>query len=176
DNMQGTTSDERLLMDIYRESNQEMLSANMPLREWVTNNPTLRGMVEHDYTGYSVPEVTSVLGLEWEVKEDRLRLKRKPDGEGKLTRRSLLSKVQTAFDPLGLLTPITIRGRMLVQQTWELNLGWDDPLPETVCQEWDLVNKDLAELHEFTFPRSIGCTGRDYDLHVFCDASSRAYG
>ncbi|XP_069946012.1 uncharacterized protein [Cherax quadricarinatus] len=133
-------------------------------------------MVEHDYTGYSVPEVTSVLGLEWEVKEDRLRLKRKPDGEGKLTRRSLLSKVQTAFDPLGLLTPITIRGRMLVQQTWELNLGWDDPLPETVCQEWDLVNKDLAELHEFTFPRSIGCTGRDYDLHVFCDASSRAYG
>ena len=41
-----------------------------------------------------------------------------------LSKRSLLSKVSSVFDPLGLISPLMIRGKMLIQRAWAEKLGW----------------------------------------------------
>ena len=46
------------------------------------------------------------------------------------TRRMLLQRVASIFDPLGLVCPVTITGKILLQDAWRLSGGWDDELPE----------------------------------------------
>lgn len=52
------------------------------------------------------------------------------------TKRSVFSLISKLFDPLGLLAPVTIRAKILMQKLWELKLQWDDPLPEDKVTVW----------------------------------------
>ncbi|KAK3894099.1 hypothetical protein Pcinc_002118 [Petrolisthes cinctipes] len=45
DNFQGTASEEWELISIYREANKQLKVANMPLRQWTTNNPNLQCLI-----------------------------------------------------------------------------------------------------------------------------------
>ena len=49
-----------------------------------------------------------------------------------LTKRTILSQVNSIYDPLGLAGPFTVRAKMMMRQIWASNkeLGWDDPIPE----------------------------------------------
>lgn len=39
------------------------------------------------------------------------------------------------FDPIGFLTPFTIRVKHLFQELWERGIGWDDQLPPDLAKE-----------------------------------------
>ena len=179
DNFQRVTSNENDLLQIYEEANKEMKAANMPLRQWVTNNTKLARIIQRDYPGYEIPDKTQILGLQWNVYNDTVQLKDviiSKENAGKLTKRSLLSKLSQVFDPLGLFTPITIRGKMLLQQAWKLKLDWDDDLPDEIRTQWESIAPELNKLQSVSFPRSIGLEHEELELHIFCDASSNAYG
>ena len=40
------------------------------------------------------------------------------------------------FDPLGLVSPFTILGRLIVQQLWRLELDWDDKVEGPLVDDW----------------------------------------
>ena len=42
------------------------------------------------------------------------------------TRRAISSNMGKIFDPIGLLTPVTLQCRILFQMTWEHEIGCDD--------------------------------------------------
>lgn len=46
------------------------------------------------------------------------------------SKRALLKNVSKIFDPLGLVTPVTL----LPEEIWEMKLDWDDELPREVVQ------------------------------------------
>lgn len=60
DNFQGTTQCSQKLVDMYENANLELSRANMPLRMWVSNNPTLNEKIEHDFPDYKVPPSTNI--------------------------------------------------------------------------------------------------------------------
>ncbi len=39
--------------------------------------------------------------------------------------RNVLSLIAKVFDPLGLLAPVTITGKLIVQEIWKEERGWD---------------------------------------------------
>ena len=41
-------------------------------------------------------------------------------------------KMSTLFDPLGLLAPITIRLKILMQETWSAGIVWDKKVPGAI--------------------------------------------
>lgn len=177
DNFQGTVSDQEELFSIYENANSLLTDANLPLRMWVSNNPVLNQRIEEDFQDYKVPATTNLLGLHWDAYNDKIIIKPPAiEDLGSLSKRKLLSLVASVFDPLGLLSPITIRGKMLIREAWQQNLGWDDQLPPSFESEWIKLKTDLLKLDCLSFNRNIGQDEEKCTLHVFNDASSKAYG
>ena len=55
-----------------------------------------------------------------------------------------LLRVSTkTYDPLGLITPVTIRAKIFLQELWELKYVWDKPLPGKLIEKWLELSKDL---------------------------------
>ena len=74
------------------------------------------------------------------------------------------------FDPLGLLTPLTIQSRILMQMIWASKIGWDEPLRENETMLWKKWLHDLEKLKTCQINQL-----NSAELHIFCDASSKAY-
>lgn len=97
-----------------------------------------------------------------------------------LTKRKILSQVNSIYDPLGLASPYTVRAKILMRQLWtsETKFDWDDPISETYAQEWKMFFDDLGEMSKMTTKRCI----RPFDavgqpiLILFSDGSNNAYG
>lgn len=92
----------------------------MPLRQWSTNNDKLRFQIQRNFENYTVPKTTPILSLQWNTEEDTLALKPVELAsleQNPMTKRQLLSNVSKLFDPLGLFAPITIKGRILLQES-----------------------------------------------------------
>ncbi|XP_053406522.1 uncharacterized protein LOC128559275 [Mercenaria mercenaria] len=67
---------------------------------------------------------------------------------------------------------------MLIQSLWKRKFEWDEPLPDDIITEWCKIREDTAKATETKFSRRYfqGTTPREVTLHVFCDASTKAYG
>ena len=63
--------------------------------------------------------------------------------EPNITKREVLGQSSRVCDPLGMLSPVTIRSKMLMQCLWKDKYRWDEPLPLSIQQEWTTLAKDL---------------------------------
>ncbi|RXN04564.1 hypothetical protein ROHU_018319 [Labeo rohita] len=68
------------------------------------------------------------LGVQWILMSDTFTFQ-VPNIEKPYTRRRVLSTVNSLFDPLGFLAPITIQGRLLLRELSSETQEWDTPLP-----------------------------------------------
>ena len=95
-----------------------------------------------------------------------------------LTRRQVLSDIAKIFDPLGLLSPCVVKLKICMQDIWRTQLGWDDNLPITLIEPYLEWRDSLVLLRECKIPRKIQLHFNNTvtELHIFCDASTKAYG
>lgn len=78
------------------------------------------------------------------------------------------------FDPLGLIAPITIRGKMLIQKLWLARLDWDESVPLDIHAFLDFRN-ELQSVNLLTISRQVGNESCLFELHGFSDTSANAY-
>ena len=79
-----------------------------------------------------------VLGLRWNVESDTLCIVYNQSiSKEAFTKRSVISTVNSIYDPLGLLTPFTIRAKIIMRKMWayEPKIDWDDSLPSSLVSE-----------------------------------------
>ena len=98
-----------------------------------------------------------------------------------VTKRKILQYSSKIFDPLGFLSPITIRAKLLIQELWQKNMDWDENLDEATTNKWNEIADDLqaaakATIQRCYFTHSYSDKDQLPQLHVFADASSKAYG
>ena len=128
------------------------------------------------------PSFTSkALGIHWNISLDEFHFQMKEYDDNQVTRRKMLSFVSSIFDPLGLLGPVLITGKMLFQEATRLRLPWDQEVPENIKIKWYLWLKELLNLAEIKVPRCVKTedfseTNAVAELHHFSDASQNAYG
>jgi hypothetical protein len=96
--------------------------------------------------------------------------------EGAVTKRKLYSDLSRVFDPLGFVSCVTIRGKLLLQQLWSLAVGWDDQVPEAIQTLWEDYKRDLSSLVNVSLPRQIIISPLSSELHCFCDSSEKSLG
>ena len=106
-----------------------MNEAHMPLQEWVSNSKLF-----HFMHNSAPPATQNVLGLEWDPRLDQLQIvpsdKLMNEARWKFSKHSALALISSLFDPLGLLSPLFIRGKIFMQSLWKLKVSWDEPLTE----------------------------------------------
>lgn len=94
-----------------------------------------------------------------------------------ITKRIILSSITQIFDPLGLIGPVIIKAKILLQSLWQLKIDWDTPVPESIRIIWSSYYQQLPILNQITIPRHVSLRDpMDIQLHGFCDASMVAYG
>ncbi|GFT11092.1 integrase catalytic domain-containing protein [Trichonephila clavipes] len=163
----------------------------MDLRKWITNDANLMEQwKKENFNVHPVHETvsleangTKVLGLSWNTNEDYLTT----DTKGLLKfvsldknrKRFILQAVGKIFDPLGLISPFTVRMKCPLQDLWKEEIQWDDPLPTHIEKEWEKWCEELPNLRNLKIPRLVldsTLLEDDVELHSFYDASKKAYG
>ena len=144
-----------------------------------------------EYDKDTTYEASKVLGMHWSAEGDyitfkskyasleewllKLGLIRKQDW----TKRTILKAVASTYDPLGLINPVIVWGRVIIQDLWAIEgLDWDDKIPEPIQDRWTEWLSQLFALREIKIPRWIYLTYKNADtaeLHAFCDASEAVY-
>lgn len=123
------------------------------------------------------PFEVTVLGMIWTPTEDSLGIRLNTQGydsTSKVSRRSALSTISKTFDPLGLLAPVLIRGKLLLQDFWKEGKEWDSTTSDDLNRKFHQYIDDLAGLADIKIPRKI-FQGEKNSIFAFCDASEKAY-
>lgn len=157
------------------------------LTKWLSNS---RAVLNTIPLSERAPSVTSLLpdvalpseralGVIWDTNDDMIKIKvsvaNKP-----ITRRGILSIVSALFDPIGLVSTATLKAKVIVQKSFREKLQCDDPLPETMRNEWQSWLATLPYLEKVSVNRcykpsdfgDVKCT----QLHIFSDGSEQGYG
>ena len=122
--------------------------------------------------------IERALGVHWCIESDafkfRLELKDNP-----CTRRGILATISTIFDPLGLIAPVVLAGKQILQEICHAK-GWDEPIDGEVLVRWERWRSQLPLLEQLNIPRNFKPPhfGRivTSQLHNMSDASQTGYG
>ncbi|XP_035214425.1 uncharacterized protein LOC118188168 [Stegodyphus dumicola] len=167
-----------------REAKEIMRGAGMNLHKWVTNDSHLAKIWEEenfDIHPLSSKDILKVLGIQWNIQEDSLSIETscltKISRRKKSTKRFILQTAGKIYDPLGLITPFTVRIKLLLQKLWLRKLPWDEELPSDLNDEWSQWCSELSELSNISVPRfALDSCDENIEIHVFSDASQKLYG
>ncbi|XP_062707819.1 uncharacterized protein LOC134288104 [Aedes albopictus] len=160
-------------------------SGGMHLHKWSSNDPRLlESIPSGDQDSLVVVgdceanEIIKTLGLMWNPKTDEfVFLTQPPPNFETPTKRQVLSTIAKIFDPLGLISPVIIIAKILMQRLWISKLKWDERLDDQLCSEWQHFLTCLPCPEQIRIPRHIVSPHAIcYELHGFSDASEMAYG
>ena len=95
-----------------------------------------------------------------------------------LTKRLVLQQVMGIYDPLGLIAPFTLLAKILLRETWQMGLDWDDSLPPFLYKRWVKFFTDMFLLEKLSFPRCLKPDNMLEDpwLLLLSDGGLTAYG
>lgn len=121
---------------------------------------------------------TKTLGIYWNPSKDVFTYQSNAVIPKKCNKRSILSALAQLFDPLGLVGPVVVQAKILMQELWRLNIHWDESVPTNIETEWSSYLTELSYLQGCELPRCALPFGRiaPIEIHGFCDASEKAYG
>ncbi|XP_055714189.1 uncharacterized protein LOC129808439 [Phlebotomus papatasi] len=158
---------------------QDLLSSTgMKLAKWNANDPSIVAPSSFSSDQSSAHTNSSALGMTWHSTTDRFHYKLSLDFTLARTKRDILACVASLYDPLGLIGPTVLRGKLILQVMWKHELGWDQPIPNHILVEWMRSSKALPPIKALTIPRWISNMSGSIlrEVHIFTDASSYAYG
>ena len=122
-----------------------------------------------------------ILGLNWNTNDDCFSfdviqlieyLKSLPP-----TKRSILKISPKIFDPIGLISPITVNFKMWFQELCSSKVDWDVILSGSWLKKWNFLQNEVRALSELRVPRCYFVTelGKpvSHEIHGFSDSSEK---
>jgi hypothetical protein len=118
------------------------------------------------------------LGVRWDVRRDEFQFQLKlPNAPA--TRRGILKCVASLYDPLGLVAPMLLLARKLLQDLCHRGLEWDTLVDESDRKAWQCWLENIKSIETIKVPRCIShklASAHTVELHMFSDASEIGYG
>eukprot|EP00105_Crassostrea_gigas_P001102 XP_011413128.1 PREDICTED: uncharacterized protein LOC105317986 [Crassostrea gigas] len=104
--------------------------------------------------GSDVLPTQRTLGVVWDIESDEINFQVSKEMKP-YTRREILSMINSLFDPLGFVSPVKLRGNVLLREMMQpsSSTNWDDPLPESLREQWENKVESLHYLKEIKISR-----------------------
>ncbi|XP_018402067.1 PREDICTED: uncharacterized protein LOC108779200 [Cyphomyrmex costatus] len=157
-------------------------SGGFKLRKWASNHSQLiespTNEQQEEQWCFDFMEAHKTLGILWNPQQDCFLYRLTTHQEvSKITKRVVLSQTASYYDPLGLIGPVIVKAKILLQNIWKLQLTWDETVPMEIHTAWRTLKDSMSDLKNIAFPRHICLAGAvELQLHGFADASEVAYG
>lgn len=168
---------------LHKTAAQEILGdATFELHKWNSNIPQLEAeesLEDQEHQSYAKQQLmvkrceSKLLGLKWNKHRDILAVTF-PDDDTPTTKRGILSRLSKIYDPLGLVSPLTLEGKLIYRDVCNAKTPWDAALNENHLVQWE---RSLPSEEEV--PRSIVKYQEkveEIEFHVFGDASTQGVG
>ncbi|XP_053698696.1 uncharacterized protein LOC128745645 [Sabethes cyaneus] len=169
--------------------------AGFDIRNWISNSTTFLQALGENAVKNQIPlqmnekATERVLGIIWNPHQDyftfstsvHVDLQPYLTGDRRPTKRMALRCIMSLFDPVGLLAPFTIQGKILLQDLWRTGCEWDQLMNDSCFANWSQWSATFPYLENVKIPRCYlkRADATAYDTlqhHVFVDASEQAYG
>ena len=159
---------------LYEQFRDILQEGGFNLRKFVTSNNV-----------YSEPpgEWHKVLGINWNSSSEKLSMEFGPVREEANilapTKRHIVSTISKIFDPIGIISPVTIKLKILLQDLHKAKINWNSYVTDELLKQWVDITTSISNSAPITinryYFRDISGTKKEWRLHGFCDASTRAY-
>ncbi|XP_055907518.1 uncharacterized protein LOC129942546 [Eupeodes corollae] len=160
-------------------------AGHFELKKICSNHPMiLKGIPEEDkekLVTFHQSEIIKTLGLIWDPSQDVFDFSYNDEKVNKIstqiTKRTVLADLARLFDPLGLLGPIIVIGKLFLQELWKSKLSWDDNLSNEKAQKWIKYIGQFSLMSNISIPRYVLLPpAKTIELHAFSDSSLSAFG
>lgn len=123
------------------------------IRQWASNHKDALSDMTKQFSdlNWTVKGdgILKTLGVIWDSTQDKLTyITNKPDLDTQTSKRKLLSEISKIFDPLGLLGPVILYAKLLIQDCWREKLDWDESVPVNLHTKWTTFTQQLPLLQE----------------------------
>ena len=121
---------------------------------------------------------SSALGLTWEPETDILKIGARKFTEAS-TRSEMTTQLASQFDPLGIVSPLLLGRKLVLQKVAASGTDWAEVLPDGIKMQWRkwLEVSNILEEHAISRNALMNIETDSkvtYQLHGFCDASDSA--
>ena len=157
--------------------------ASMTPHKWAASHEEILKNIPQEL--FAPPGARKFLGVLWNPQDDDLVFDvfAGVDSESKEkteTKRSVLNQRGTIFDPMGIVTPFTLRAKLIFQDLWMRETKWDEELPPDLQEKWSEWKQEIKEFTDLKKKRCItncsNATMTKSEVFGFGDASEMAYG
>ncbi|GFU28831.1 dual 3',5'-cyclic-AMP and-GMP phosphodiesterase 11 [Nephila pilipes] len=163
DNLTVSVENKEELLRFKEQTMQIMNAASFELRSWA-------------HTGIKHLESQNVLGLKWDTETDELYCVHPEADLGisdTISKRKLLSIVNSIYDPIGFTSPATLLPKLLLQEALRNKLDWDEELPPDMQKRYQRWAKHLDLIERCRIPRKLFYGSFEKaTLPIFTDASA----
>ena len=172
---------QRIKLQSLEEMPSTFDDAKFHLHKWQSNAPEIESDTNDGDITFAKQQLSvnptrdecKLLGLKWDKANDLLQVDL-PKIPAVLTKRGVLAYLAKVYDPLGLISPTLLEGKLMYREICEANIRWDGPIPDELSKRWQKWESELP--CSLSFPRSLPAYRESIDavqLHAFGDASKK---
>ncbi|XP_067949833.1 uncharacterized protein [Watersipora subatra] len=182
-----SVSTEEQAIDLITNAVKICTKANIRLHKFNSNRKTVLLAIPESERSEQIKNINifeeqlpneRTLGMEWNLQSDSFHFSAPETNNAMITKRNVLSKIAQIYDPMGLISPLILKGKLILQRVTAADLEWDQLLEPGDMREWRDWLNDIGKLANFSIKRCLKPPGniKTIQLHHFSDASSQGYG
>ena len=193
DDGMGSETTVQKAIETLSEARRVLSQRNMRLHKIISTHPEVLKAFPSSEVSENIDRVDfnlspnqRALGIIWKITSDEFIL-HCDIPERKFTKRGVFSVNGSLYDPLGIASPVTLKGRLLQRDFFpsKANINapffdWDDKLPDNYLGRWSQWLSELDQVDCVSIPRCFHPPNYgkiiSMDLHVFADASEKSIG
>ena len=139
DDFTGGSNNTQNIFELFKKLKIRFFEGKFNVTKWRTNDAKLRQLISDCESTEQLSGEGKILGVGWNDQSDKFLfdIKNIADMSDDLcvTKRSVLKRLATFYDPLGLIQPLIMNMKLFFQGLCKLTLEWDEKLTEGVKTE-----------------------------------------
>ena len=144
------------------------------LTKFIANNSDALSAIPAEDRDKSASE-TKVLSQTWCFRTDSYTAPPPKTVDNPTTLSKLFSLVSSIFEPIGLLSPLVIQFKIIIQSLWKLGETWNHAIPNHIQTSVNKLTDSYHAMPTVSVPRRAFRSATTVELHLFTDASNSAF-